>query len=58
MLFNGFHVLHKPGHASPAMLFKNYRGLAKSRKAQAQKFFEIAPRPDGQAIEFSEVKTA
>ncbi|NLX26973.1 MAG: site-specific integrase [Lentisphaerae bacterium] len=36
-------TLQELGHTDPKMLFKHYRGLAKNRKAQAQKFFEIAP---------------
>ncbi len=31
------------GHSGSEMLFKHYRGLAKNRKAQAQKYFSIYP---------------
>jgi hypothetical protein len=58
MLFNGFHVLHEPGHTSPAMLFKHYRGLAKNRKARAEKFFEIVPNGEGKIIQLKKAGAA
>ncbi len=43
-------TLQELGHTDPKMLFRHYRGLAKNRKAQAGKFFEIEPKSEGKII--------
>ena len=50
-------TLQELGHTSPAMLFKHYRGLAKNRKEQAQKFFAIEPGTETRLIQFHKTGT-
>jgi integrase len=43
-------TLQELGHTDPKMLFRHYRGLAKNRKAQAIKYFQIEPAEAGKII--------
>lgn len=43
-------TMQELGHTDPKMLFKHYRGLAKNRKAQAEKFFKIMPNTETKVI--------
>jgi integrase len=47
-------TLQELGHTDPKMLFRHYRGLAKNRKAQATKFFNIMPAEAKKAIPITE----
>jgi len=50
-------TLQELGHTDPKMLFRHYRGLAKNRKTQAKKFFEIEPNSEAKVIEFQKTGT-
>lgn len=50
-------TMQELGHTDPKMLFKHYRGLAKNRKAQAQKFFAIEPHSEAAVIQFQKTGT-
>jgi len=50
-------TLQELGHTDPKMLFRHYRGLAKNRKAQAQKFFEIKPNAKTKIIHLQRTGT-
>jgi integrase len=50
-------TMQELGHTDPKMLFKHYRGLAKNRKAQAQKFFAIEPDSEAAVIQFRKTGT-
>jgi len=51
-------TMQELGHTDPKMLFRHYRGLAKNRKAQAQKFFEIVPGEKANVISLAKVRAA
>jgi len=46
-------TIQELGHADTKMLFKHYRGLAKNRKTQANKYFSILPLKKNQIIALS-----
>jgi integrase len=50
-------TMHELGHTDPKMLFRHYRGLARNRKEQAQKFFEIEPNSETALIQFQQTGT-
>ena len=51
-------TLHQLGHTDSIMLQRHYKGLAKNRKAQAQKFFEIMPDTEGKIIQMKKAGVA
>lgn len=46
-------TIQELGHTDTKMLFKHYRGLAKNRKAQAKRYFNIEPETGSKIIPLS-----
>jgi len=46
-------TLHQLGHTDSKMLQRHYKGLAKNRKAQAEKFFQIVPDAETKIIQMT-----
>ena len=51
-------TLDQLGHRTPAMLHKHYKGLAKNREKQAQKYFAIAPKDTAHILQMPAAKIA
>jgi integrase len=51
-------TLHQLGHTDSKMLQRHYKGLAKNRKAQAEKFFQIVPDAETKIIQMKKAGAA
>lgn len=51
-------TLHRLGHTDSKMLQRHYKGLAKNRKAQAEKYFQIRPEKAGKVVPLKKAEAA